>query len=250
MASEVMGNSHASFGERDGETRTMRIVKVRTVPTPLSPVLAHGYLPSAWDLWFDTVVKAHGRGAARVCRYADDWGGAFRSQDDAARCSRVLPQRLKQGNLQVAPEKPPVRRLSRVHPSRKRRVTLLGVEGAWKVDRPGVSRVRRRPARTKLQAACQRRTAWMKHHRHLPERACFPRLHARVRGHDHYVGVRGNAHARTRFCRWARDCTCTWLNRRGGKQSSDTWGQCPRVRDRVKSARPCITEVKRRSVFA
>jgi len=41
MESEVMGNYHASFGERDGETRTMRIVKVRTVPTPLSPVLAN-----------------------------------------------------------------------------------------------------------------------------------------------------------------------------------------------------------------
>src|SRR5262249_21073197 len=41
MESEVMGNYHASFGERDGETRTVRIVKVRTVPTPLSPVLAN-----------------------------------------------------------------------------------------------------------------------------------------------------------------------------------------------------------------
>jgi RNA-directed DNA polymerase len=41
MESEVMGNYHASFGERDGETRTVRIVKVRTVPTPLSPLLAN-----------------------------------------------------------------------------------------------------------------------------------------------------------------------------------------------------------------
>src|SRR5438874_6401331 len=40
MESEVMGNYHASFGERDGETRTVRIVKVRTVPTPLSPLFA------------------------------------------------------------------------------------------------------------------------------------------------------------------------------------------------------------------
>jgi len=39
MESEVMGNYHASFGERDGETRTMRIVQVRAVPTLPSPVL-------------------------------------------------------------------------------------------------------------------------------------------------------------------------------------------------------------------
>src|SRR2546423_1347364 len=44
MESEVMGNYHASFGERDGETRTVRIVKVRTVPTPLSPILSNVYL--------------------------------------------------------------------------------------------------------------------------------------------------------------------------------------------------------------
>ena len=44
MESEVMGNYHASFGERDGETRTVRIVKVRTVPTPLSPLAANIYL--------------------------------------------------------------------------------------------------------------------------------------------------------------------------------------------------------------
>ena len=42
--SEVMGNYHASFGERDGETRTVRIVKVRTVPTPLSPILSNVYM--------------------------------------------------------------------------------------------------------------------------------------------------------------------------------------------------------------
>src|SRR5919108_2001026 len=44
MESEVMGNYHASFGERDGETRPVRIVKVRTVPTPPSPLLCNIFL--------------------------------------------------------------------------------------------------------------------------------------------------------------------------------------------------------------
>src|SRR5215471_7772517 len=51
MESEVMGNYHASFGERDGETRTVRIVKVRTVPTPRNmpwlPDLAVSEAPGA-----------------------------------------------------------------------------------------------------------------------------------------------------------------------------------------------------------
>ena len=171
-------------------------------------------------------------------------------QDDAERFYRVLPQRLKQFNLQVAPEKPHLRRLSRFHPSMKRRFTLLGFACAWKADRHGVSRVMRRTARKKLQAACQRLTAWIKHHRHLPERPCFQRLHARLRGHDNYDGVRGNSRSLTRFFRWVIDGTFKWLNRRGGKQNRYTWAQFPRVLDRVKRARPCITEVKRRRVFA
>ena len=108
----------------------------------------------------------------------------------------------------------------------------------------------RRTARKKLQAACQRLTAWIKHHRHLPERDFFQRLNARLRGHYNYYGVRGNARSLTRFFQWAMDCTFKWLNRRGGKQSSDTWEQFARVLDHVKIARPCITEVKRRRVFA
>ena len=46
-----------------------------------SPVLAHGYRHDALALWCDKVVKAHCRGEALLCRYADDWGCAFRSQD-------------------------------------------------------------------------------------------------------------------------------------------------------------------------
>ena len=56
MESEVMGNYHASFGERDGETRTVRIVKVRTVPTPLSPLLSNVYLHA-----FDRFIEDMGR---------------------------------------------------------------------------------------------------------------------------------------------------------------------------------------------
>ena len=132
----------------------------------------------------------------------------------------------------------------------QRRVTLLGGAFAWMPVRHGLPRVMRRTARQQLQAACQRLTAWIKEHRHLPERAFFQRLHARLRGHDTYDGVRGNSRARTRFFRRAMDCTYKWRNRRGGKRSSYTWEPCTRVLDRVKIARPCMTEVKRRRVCA
>jgi RNA-directed DNA polymerase len=52
----------------------------------LSPVLAKVSRPYALDVWFATVVKAHGRGEARLGRDADDWVCACRYQDDAERC--------------------------------------------------------------------------------------------------------------------------------------------------------------------
>ena len=156
----------------------------------------------------------------------------------------------KKFNLQVATEKTSLRRFSRFHPSMKQRVTLRGFEFSWMPDRHGVPRVMRRTARTKLQAACQRLTVWIKRYRHLLEREFFQRLNARLRGHYNYYGVQGNSRSLNRFFRWAMDCTFKWLNRRGGKQSSYTWEQFTRLLDRVKIARPCITEGKRRRVFA
>ncbi len=216
----------------------------------VSPVLANVYLHYALDIWFEKVVKPHCRGEALLCRYADDWVCAFRLQEDAERFFRVLPKRLEKFHLQVAPEKTHLRRFSRFHPSKRRRFTFLGFEFFWMPDRHGVPRVMRRTARKKLQAACQRLTEWIKQHRHLPEREFFQRLNARLRGHYNYYGVRGNSRSLNRFFHWAMDCTFKWLNRRGGKQSSYTWEQFTHVLDRVKRARPRITEVPRRSVFA
>src|SRR5262249_17432176 len=130
------------------------------------------------------------------------------------------------------------------------RCPLLGFACAWRPEQQGLPRVRRRTARTKLQAACPRLTVGITAHRPWPERACFQRLQARLRGHSHSDGVRGTSRALTRVFRGARDGTDKGRKRRGGKWSSDTWEPCPRVLDRAKIARPCLTEVNRRSVCA
>ncbi len=216
----------------------------------VSPVLANVYLHYALDLWFAKVVKPHCRGEALVCRYADDWVCAFRFQDDAERFYRVLPKRLEKFNLEVAPEKTQLLRFSRFHPGKRRRFTFLGFEFSWMPDRQGVPRVKRRTARKKLQAACQRIKEWIKQNRHLPGRAFYLRLNARLRGHYNYYGLRGNSGALKRFFDWAMRCAFKWLNRRGGKRKSFTWEQFNQILNCVKIARPRITEVKRRRVVA
>src|SRR5215470_17866456 len=75
MESEVMGNYHASFGERDGETRTMRIVKVRAVPTPPSPVLMNLTLNGLERSIRGAFPRFQGsqRTKVHVIRFADDF---------------------------------------------------------------------------------------------------------------------------------------------------------------------------------
>ena len=215
-----------------------------------SPVLAQGSLHEALDRWCAHVVTPPGRGEARWCRAAEDWGSAFRLPEDADRWCRVRPKRRGPCPLQGAPETTHLRRFRRFHPCTQRRCTLLGCACFWRPARHGVPRVRRRTARQKLPAACQRLTAWLKPHRPLPGRACCQRLHARRRGPDNSEGVRGNARARNRFFPGAMDGTCTGLNRRGGTPRSATWEPWTHGRDRVKGGRPRMTEVPRRRVVA
>ena len=66
----------------------------------VSPVLAHGSRPEALDRGGETVGKPPCRGAALWCREAEDWGWAFRWQEDAARLVRGRPTRLGTGPLQ------------------------------------------------------------------------------------------------------------------------------------------------------
>jgi len=91
MESEVMGNYHASFGERDRETRPMQVRKVRPVPTPLSPLLAHLLLDQ-----FDKELERRGH---RFVRYADDRKiyvqSARAGQRVLTSVTRFLERRLK-----------------------------------------------------------------------------------------------------------------------------------------------------------
>lgn len=108
----------------------------------------------------------------------------------------------------------------------------------------------RRTARKKLQAACRRIKTWIRENRHLPGHDFFRGLNRRLRGHYNYFGVRGNSRSLYRFFNWAISCTFKWLNRRGGKRRSFTWGLFSQMLDRIPVARPSITEMKQRRVFA
>lgn len=67
MESEVTGNCHASFGERDEKTRIMKVIKVRLVPTLFSPLLANvalGLIEERYERWVNHQTK---RRQSRQC---------------------------------------------------------------------------------------------------------------------------------------------------------------------------------------
>ena len=216
----------------------------------VSPVLANVYLHYALDLWVEKVVKPRCRGEALISRYADDFVCACRFRSDAEWLYQALPKRLGKFKLAVAPEKTRILRFSRFHPGMTRRFTFLGFEFFWAEDRQGVPRVTRRTARKKLQRACKRITEWSQANRHLPGKAFFNGLKARLRGHYNYYGVHGNSNALHRFFAWAMQCVFKWLNRRGGKRRSFSWRRFTQLLDAVPIERPRITEQSRRRVYA
>jgi group II intron reverse transcriptase/maturase len=216
----------------------------------ISPVLANVYLHYALDLWFEKKVKRHCRGDVLINRYADDWVCAFRYLDDANRFFKVMPKRLRKFKLEIAPAKTHLIRFSRFHTSMSRGFEYLGFRFNWHPDRQGIPRVQRRTLSKKLQIACGKIKLWIKLNRHLCKREFIKGLNRRLKGHYNYYGVRGNHRRIDRFYWWAMQCMFKWLNRRGGQCSSYTWERFLTMLPLWGVARPRITEVRRRRVFA
>jgi len=208
----------------------------------VSSVLANVYLHYALDLWVERVVKPQCRGQVLLCRYADDFVCAFSRGGEAEQFYRELPKRLAKFGLQVAPEKTQVVRLSRSRPDPSRRIVFLGFELYWYRTYRGRVQLMRRTARKRLQRAMRSTTEWIKSHRHLPGKEFIKALNRRLIGHYNYYGLRGNASDLWRYYTATVGAAFKWLNRRGGKRRSFTWGAFHRALQRLGIARPRITE--------
>lgn len=92
MESEVTGNCHASFGERDGETRRLKDLKMRSVPTLFSPLIANLVLNGLENVGHKVRYTCRKDGSRidtiHGIRYADDVVFILKLQDD--------PEQLRQ----------------------------------------------------------------------------------------------------------------------------------------------------------
>jgi RNA-directed DNA polymerase len=188
----------------------------------ISPLLANVYLHYVLDEWFRREVQPRLRGRAFVIRYADDFVLGFASEADARRVLEVLPKRFGKYGLALHPDK--TRLVPFVRPSeqpdtkddepRPGTFDLLGFTHYWGRSRRGVWVVKRRTASNRFSRAVKKIAAWCRGHRHDPVREQHQALSRKLRGHDAYYGITGNAPMLQRLRVVVARLWRKWLGRR------------------------------------
>lgn len=187
----------------------------------ISPLTSNIYLHEVLDQWFGQEVKPRLRGRAFMVRFADDALLAFAREEDARRVLEVLPKRFERFGLTLHPEKTrlvdfrsPARTGGTSGSQRERRFDLLGFTHYWGRSRKGRWVVHRKTARNRLSRALRQIGDWCRRNRHLAVAEQQRVLGRKLRGHDAYYGITGNARALSRFRHEAKRRWHKWLNRR------------------------------------
>lgn len=185
----------------------------------VSPILANIYLHYALDVWFEETVKAHCRGAAYLCRYADDFVCAFELEADAERFYKVLGKRLEKFGLEVAAEKTNLLRFSPINWKASGAFEFLGFEFRWGLGRWCKPVIKRRTARKKYRAALANFQEWCRKHCRLPKWKLFAKLNLKLSGYFNYYGIRGNYDSLYDFFYHVTRILFKALNRRSQRRS-------------------------------
>jgi group II intron reverse transcriptase/maturase len=202
----------------------------------VSPILANVYLHYVLDVWFNETVRAHCKGRAYLCRYADDFVCAFEYDTDAQRYYEALSKRLAKFGLEVAPEKTNILPFSR---SSKSRFDFLGFEFYWDKGRKGYNVLKRRTSRKKYKAALASFSQWCKKHCRLPITLLFTKLNQKLRGYWNYYGIRGNYESMSDYYYHIRFILLKYLNRRSQRKSYN-WKGFNEVLEYFRIAKPHI----------
>jgi group II intron reverse transcriptase/maturase len=203
----------------------------------ISPLLANVYLHEVLDTWWEREVRPRLRGRSALVRYADDFVMVFETEEDARRVAEVLPKRFEKYGLRLHPEKT---RLVRFEPPDSRPPSsggsgenassfgLLGFTHFWAKSRKGSWVVKRKTMKDRFSRTLRRISMWCRANRHLPIKEQHTALARKLRGHDAYYGITGNARALVALRQCVRRIWQKWLNRRSWKAQM-TWTRMNRL---------------------
>lgn len=210
----------------------------------ISPLLANIYLHEVLDVWFEREVKPRLRGRAELIRYADDFVMVFETKEDAERVMGVLAKRFEKHGLRLHPEKTRLVSFRRPEPPSGdggQSFDLLGFTHYWGKSRKGKLVVRRKTAKDRLSRTLQRFSRWCRDNRHLPLTEQHRVISMKLRGHDAYFGITGNARALDVLRYQVRRLWLKWLRRRSWK-TSWTWDDFAALLERLPLPPPRVVQ--------
>jgi RNA-directed DNA polymerase len=196
----------------------------------ISPLLANIFLHEVLDKWFADEVIPRLKGRGFLVRYADDAVLGFSTEEDARRVMEVLPKRFGRYGLTVHPEKT---RLVRFRPVARHRdgprppdpgsFDLLGFTHYWARSRRGSWVIKRKTAKSRFRRGLKSIAEWCRKVMHRPIKEQHRTLSQKLRGHNAYYGITGNAEMLDRF----REAVCkVWyhcLSRRSQEKKPWEW---------------------------
>lgn len=197
----------------------------------ISPLLANIYLHEVLDVWWERDVRPRLRGRAALVRYADDFVMVFETEEDARKVADVLGKRFDKYGLRLHAEKTRLVRFEKPDDreppesgSGTASFDLLGFTHFWGKSRKGAWVVKKKTAKDRFSRTLKRISEWCRANRHLPIKQQHAALVRKLRGHDAYFGVTGNARALSALRPLVRRIWHRWLARRSWK-SAWTWSR-------------------------
>ena len=179
-------------------------------------------------LWFEKKVQKNFKGESFIVVYADDFVCCFQYQKEAELfINKLLPERLKKFNLELAKDKTRLISFGRFAKERSKdgkveTFDFLGFTHYCGKSKKGYFRVKRKTSRKKLNKSIKEFKIWIKDNRNLRVTTIIKLLNIKLRGYYQYYGITDNGESLRNYLHAIKRVLFKWLNRRSQRRSY-TW---------------------------
>lgn len=168
----------------------------------ISPVLANVYLHYVLDLWFEYMKKEF-RGEMYLVRYADDFVCMFQYEKEAQEFYKLLIERLRKFNLEIAEDKSRILPFGR-YKGTKESFDFLGFTHINGKSHLGKYCVIHRTSKKKLKQKRETAKQWLREHMHESIPETIRKLNKKMIGHYRYYGIYGNFIGLNKFYQYVK----------------------------------------------
>ena len=168
----------------------------------ISPVLANVYLHYVLDLWFEHMKKDF-RGEMYLVRYADDFVCMFQYEKEAQKFYKLLIERLRKFNLEIAEDKSRILPFGR-YKGTKESFDFLGFTHINGKSHLGKYCVIHRTSKKKLKQKREAAKQWLREHMHESIPETIRKLNKKMIGHYRYYGIYGNFIGLNKFYQYVK----------------------------------------------